>query len=210
LRIDESFPASNGDLDGHPLSDGTGRWRRDLGRGRFELAKGGGVRVVASPASPNPGRTAYTVPWHYPDLADLAVRVAPPGQRRGEGAEGRAGVIFMQDEDNYVIVSTWLSDTYDGTSISSFFHLRGFEELYDAVWSNVGRLVCWGREYELRVDFDGLNFSAGVDGETVLYRSLTDVCPRARRLSIRRVGLVANWEWGNDTGSIFRRFQVRS
>jgi hypothetical protein len=210
LRIDESFRDASGGLDGHALSGRTGQWRRDLGRGRFELRKEGGVRVVGDPRSPNPGRTAYTVPWDYPNMADLSVRITPPGQRRGEHEDGRAGVIFMQDPENYVIVSTWLSDGYDGTSISSFFHLRGFEELYDAVWSNVGRLVHWGREYELRVDFDGLAFSASVDGETVLYRSLTDVCPETQRLSIRRVGIVANWEWGNDTGSVFHRFQARS
>ena len=68
----------------------------------------------------------------------------------------------------------------------------------------------WGRPYELRVAFDGLGFSASVDGETVLYRSLTDVCPRTRRLEIRRVGIVANWEWGDDTGSVFHRFTARS
>ena len=41
-----------------------------------------------------------------------------------------------------------------------------------------------------------------VDGETVLYRALTDIHPHATRLDIRRVGVVANWEWGEDTGSI--------
>ena len=57
---------------------------------------------------------------------------------------------------------------------------------------------------------DGLGFSASVDGDTVLYRSLTDVYPGAQRLTIRRVGIVANWEWGSDTGSVFHRFVARS
>jgi hypothetical protein len=42
-----------------------------------------------------------------------------------------------------------------------------------------------------------------------LYRALTDVYPDAKRLQIRRVGLLSNWEWGCDTGSELRRFRAR-
>jgi hypothetical protein len=43
----------------------------------------------------------------------------------------------------------------------------------------------------------------------VLYRALTDVYPDCQPLAIHRVGLVANWEWGNDSGSLFERFIAR-
>jgi hypothetical protein len=43
----------------------------------------------------------------------------------------------------------------------------------------------------------------------VLYRALTDIYPEAARLELRRVGLVVNWEWGDDTGSLLRAFVAR-
>jgi hypothetical protein len=49
-------------------------------------------------------------------------------------------------------------------------------------------------------------FTAFVDEEPVLCRALTDVYPQLSRLAIHRVGIVANWEWGNDTGTHFRYF----
>ena len=45
---------------------------------------------------------------------------------------------------------------------------------------------------------------------TVLYRALTDVYLWASALSINRLGIVANWEWGNDTGSGFSNFIGRT
>jgi hypothetical protein len=119
-------------------------------------------------------------------------------------------VVFWQDDDNAVIVSTWLDDHYDGTSMSSFFRLGGYEDLYDAIWTNLGRRISWGRPYRLRVAFDGMIYAAYVDDELVLYRSLTDVHPAQGSLRINRVGLVANWEWGTDTGSVFHRFRARA
>ncbi|HEY9605778.1 MAG TPA: hypothetical protein V6C85_29500, partial [Allocoleopsis sp.] len=111
-----------------------------------------------------------------------------------------------QDTNNYIIINNWLDDFYGGASVSSFFYLDGFEELYDAVWTNVGSRIYWGVPYTLRVVFDGLHYTAFVNGEPVLYRALTDVYPDTPRLAINRVGIVANWEWGNDTGSIFKNF----
>jgi hypothetical protein len=74
----------------------------------------------------------------------------------------------------------------------------------------VGNRITWGKRFTLRVAFDGLHYMAYVDGEAVLYRALSDVYPGVRRLRIRHIGLAANWEWGNDTGSIFQRFTARA
>jgi hypothetical protein len=209
VLVGETFSGPPGDLAGKISDIGAKEWRKEVGTGIFELTGSDSARVKASVEFPCPGRTAYSLEWSEPAFADLEVTIDPPGTKRGQGEKGRAGLIFWQDSDNYIIVSTWLDDIYDGTSISSFFHLDGFEELYDAVWTNVGRRVEWGRPYTLRVGFDGLIYTAFVDSEPVLYRSLTDVYPGISRLSIRRVGIVANWEWGNDTGSTFKRFLAR-
>jgi hypothetical protein len=184
-------------------------WRKEIGAGIIDLPGDGSARVRASVSQPNPGRTAYTLEWDDPDYADLQVEITPPGRRRGQGEHCRGGLIFWQDARNYLIISTWLDDIYPGASISSFFNLHGFEELYDAVWTNVGRRVYWGKPFVLRVTFDGSIFTAFIDDEPVLFRALTDVYPDFQRLSIRRVGLVANWEWGNDTGSVFRQFVAK-
>jgi hypothetical protein len=48
-----------------------------------------------------------------------------------------------------------------------------------------------------------------LDDEPVLYRAFTDVYPDYPPLAIRRVGLAANWEWGNDTGSAFNDFAAK-
>jgi len=44
----------------------------------------------------------------------------------------------------------------------------------------------------------------------VLYRAFRDIYPGFRRLHIRKVGIVANWEWGHDTGSRFLSFEARA
>jgi hypothetical protein len=95
-------------------------------------------------------------------------------------------------------------------SIAAFFQIDGFEELYDAVWSNVGSRMHWGEPHDFRVAFDGGAFVASINEEPLVYRALTDVYPRAKALRINRVGLVANWEWGTDTGSSFQRFVGRT
>jgi hypothetical protein len=209
-RIHERFNGIGQDLDRHPMRCAEGiLWRKALGRGTIALTPHG-AKVHASPERPLAGRTAYTVPWEHSGAAALEVDVIPPGDSRGQGANGRAGVIFWQDAKNYLIVSTWLDDTYAGASISSFFRVGGHEEIYNAVWTNVGDRVSWGRQYRLHVTFDGDRFVAEVDGEPVLYRALTDVNPKWPALRVRKVGIVANWEWGTDAGSIFSRFQAWS
>ncbi len=66
--------------------------------------------------------------------------------------------------------------------------------------------IFWGRTYEMRVVFDGNNYLVTIDGEPVLYRALTDFYADVTPLTIRRVGIVSNWEWGHDTGSEFLHF----
>jgi hypothetical protein len=196
--VHDDFDLERADLDGHPATTGT--WKRRSGRGRFEL-DGHGLVVAEAP-----DRTVYTVPWPHPRLADVVTRIVPTreGKRRS-----RAGVVFRQDDDNFVIVNLWFNDRADGAaSVSSFFRVDGREEVYDAVWVNVGDRVQWDRAVDLRVVFDGTLYHAALDGEPVLWRSLRDVYPRARPMAIHEVGLVANWEWGLDTGSRFLAFDA--
>jgi hypothetical protein len=209
--LHENFSGAQGlDLAGQGARAGTAyHWRQDMGRGRIELTGDDGVQVKASAKSPNPGRTVYTVAWEHSKFADLQVEITPPGSDRGQGEKGRGGLIFWQDAQNYIIVNNWLDDRFAGSSISSFFTINGLEDLYDAVWTNVGKRLRWGITHQLRVVFDGLNYMAFVNDEPVLYRSLRDVYPQVKRLEINRVGIVANWEWGNDTGSIFKNFLAK-
>jgi hypothetical protein len=207
LIIQDDFQVGQGDLAGKTTSLGDRVWQKTIGEGVFKI-KSGMVKVDANVANPNPGRTAYTVAWDNPNFADVSVTILPPGKERGQGEKGRAGLIFWQDRDNYIIVNTWLDDFYAGESISCFFRLDGFEEIYDAVWSNIGQTIAFGQPYTLRVVFDGNNYTVQVNNQTVLYRALTDVYPWASPLNINRLGIVANWEWGDDTGSGFSDFLV--
>ena len=208
--ITDDFIGQEGDLAGTASASGDVRWHRRLGQGRF-LRTGDGLRVDASVARPCPGRTLYTVRWDRPDFAEIEVEAVPPGSGRGEGENGRAGLVFWQDGGNYLVVNPWIDDYehHDGSSISSFLTSRGHEDMYDAVWSNVGRNVRWGEPYRLRVAFDGARYLAWLGDEPVLFRSVTDIDPLAGRLRINEVGIATNWEWGDDTGSVFRRFTAR-
>ncbi|MDJ0620592.1 MAG: hypothetical protein QNJ63_28305 [Calothrix sp. MO_192.B10] len=207
--IVDNFVSPIQDLAGTTTNIGEKVWRREMGMGAIALTGHNSVKVQASRKYPNPGRTAYTLPWDNPNFADLEVDITPPGTSRGQRERGRGGLIFWQDADNYITVNNWLDDCYGGASISSFFYLNGFEELYDAVWTNVGSGVRWGVTHNLRMIFDGMNYMVYVNNEPVLYRALTDVYPDAVKLTINRVGIVANWEWGNDTGSTFKNFVAR-
>lgn len=213
-RVKDVFDGSPGPLEGRPVPPAARRgavgvWERSLGPGRFVVEPGGSARVVGHVGSPCPGRTLYTLPWPDTAFADLEVTMTPPGTARGQKHEGRGGLVFWQDHDNYLIVNLWLHDGYAGASISSFPIVGGFDDIYNAVWSNVGSRVTWGRPFRLGVVFDGNRYFARVDGEPVIMRALTDVYPGAPRLKIRRVGLAANWEWGLDTGTRFHEFVAR-
>jgi hypothetical protein len=204
----DDFEGAVDELDGCLTTIGEHRWKRLIGSGRFVLDGSGEARVVGSVAEPCPGRTAYTIDWGSPDFADVEVSITPPGTERGKREMGRGGLIFWQDRDQYIALSVYVDDWY-GTSIAAFFHVDGFEELYDAVWTNVGTRIHWGVPYHFRVIFDGERFIAYVNGEPVLYRALSDIYPDWRKLDINAVGLVANWEWGSDTGSKFKHFKAR-
>ena len=199
--------STDGELTNKTTSVGDRLWQKTIGRGTFQI-KSGIAWVQASVEHPNPGRTAYTISWEEV-FADVSVTIYPPGTERGQGEKGRGGLIFWQDADNYIIINTWLDDFYAGESISCFFRIDGFEEIYDAVWSNIGTAVAFGQPYTLRVVFDGNNYMVRVNEQTVLYRALTDVYPWANSLKLNRLGIVANWEWGDDTGSGFSDFLVR-
>jgi hypothetical protein len=204
----DDFQEKSGSLENSKTRVGGVSWNKIFGEGNFVL-RDGKCWVDASVKRPNPGRTAYAAKWDFPEYAELIVDIRPPGAKRGEGERGRGGVIFYQDADNFIIVSTWLDDNMDGASISSFFQINGFEDIYDAVWTNVGNRISFGIPYRLRVTFDGMIYTAYVNDEPVLYRSLQDVYPSIKPLQIKKVGLVANWEWGEDTGSAFLHFEAK-
>jgi hypothetical protein len=202
--VDDDF-AGEGPLD-HDVGSGP-RWSRTLGTGSVVRTGHGGARVAGSCAHPNPGRTAHTIEWRDPAFADVALRVRNP-ERCGHPAHGaRTGVVFWQDDDNYVVVNLYRDETFPGGSISSFYRIDGREVMHDAVWTVTE--VPWGGDCELRVAFDGARFTAHLDGRPSLHRALTDVYPDAVRLRIQRVGVVANEEWGDDTGTTLHRFTAR-
>jgi len=208
--VADSFTGASRELSDRPTEVGNSRWQKTIGTGQMQLTGKGALKVDASALKPNPGRVAYTVAWENPAFADVSVDILPPGTARHQKEMGRGGLIFWQDADNYITVSQWLDDSYGGASVSSFFHIDGFEEIYDAVWTNVGTRIGWGQQQQFRIAFDGIHYTVYLAGEPVLYRALTDVYPRLQRLSIRRVGLVANWEWGNDTGTEFSQFVAKA
>ncbi len=205
----DTFEGPAGELEGRRAPIGRRPWRRVLGRGRIDLTGAGEARVRANPARPNPGRTLYTLGWDDPSFVELEVELVPPGERAGDGQLVRGGVVLWESPSDYVVISEWNDDRYPGASVSSFFLIDGREDVYDAVWTNVGQRIARGRPNVLRVAFDGLRWLVHLDDEPVLYRSLIDVYPRAQPLQIRRVGLAVNWEFGDDTGTVFRRFVAR-
>lgn len=210
--VTERFSAVCADLEGR-LAAGGGPWRRLVGNGRIG-SDGSGALVSAGPEDPAPGRTLYGIDWPDPAFADLeAVIVPPPLTDRG-GANSRAGVVFWQDPANYVVCNLWLNggdrsmpELYG--SVSCFFYRNGFEDVYDAVWTNVGGRLRHGVPATLRVACDSRRFTAWLDGSPVLHRAFADVYAAFPTLAIRHVGIGVNWEWGADTGSRFLSFTAR-
>lgn len=207
----DPFEGADGDLAGSPTLPLGLSWQRSMGTGSIVRTGSGTARVLADLDHPNPGRTIYTVPWNNPRFADVAVTIVPPGARRGEGHRCRSGLVLWQDDGNHLVLNDFLDDGSVGISISAFLRIGGHEAMYDndAVWTNIGDRVRQGVPHRLRVVFDGERFTAFVDDELVLYRALTDYRPDAARLTVRGVGLVANWEWGDDTGTVFDDFVAR-
>lgn len=210
VALRDTFAGDAGELAGRAPAQGRGRWRRDLGGGAIDVTGSGSARVRGSPERPNPGRTIYTVDWVDPSFADLEVELTPPGTGRGQKHRSRTGLVFWQDPGNYMLISLWLDDSELPASISSFFCLRGFEDIYDAVWSCIGvHRAPWGKPLKLRIAFDSERYLVRVNGEPVLYRAMSDVYPSYTPLRINRVGVAATWEWGNDTGTMLRDFTAR-
>jgi hypothetical protein len=207
--IGDNFEGEAGDLDGRTTPIGGKRWHRMIGKGVIEVTGTRAARVRASVNEPCPGRTAYCVDWPHSNFIDLEVTITPPGTRRGERQMSTPGFILYQDERNFIILNAWLSDSYGGGSISTFFTFDGFEDLYDAVWTNVGDRVYFGKPFQLRLCCDGERYLAFINNESVLYRAFRDVYSYVEPLQIRKVGLVANWEWARDTGSRFEHLNVR-
>lgn len=202
----ERFDATAADLDGTATPSGGRHWTRDVGAGAIELL-GDRARVRADRAHPFPDRAVFTVAWDDPAHARLELEMTVPGTTKGEGHNGRCGVVFWQDPDNYLIANVFVDDVFAGASISTFYHLAGHEDMYDAVWTLV-RGVEWGRRCTLWATFDGERLLAGVDDEPCLVRALRDVYPTTPALRIVRVGIIVNEEWGNDTGTVLHRFSA--
>ena len=205
--VDERFDTAAPDLHGVATPSGKVTWERTLGPGVIELPEGTAARVKATKEAPNPDRTVYTVPWPDPSCADVEIEMVPPGTARHQGEGCRVGLVFWQDADNYLIVNVYLDDVYDGASVSTFYHLGGHEDMYDAVWSLLAS-VRHGQPCRLRAAFDGHRFLAWHDGRPVLQRALTDVYPATSPIRIERVGIIVNEEWGNDTGTAITSFRA--
>lgn len=211
VSFEDHFDGPAGDLGDGVSGAASKGWERLLGSGVFERSGSGGARVRASRSEPNPGRTIYGVPWGEPHGANLSVEVTPPGTARGQGHRGRSGVAFWQDEDNHFIVNTWIDDAMVGVSLSAFLRYRGREKMFewDAVWTNVGPRISPGVPFGLSVSCDGTQFLCRLAGEPVMYRAFSDYRAEYTDLRIQRVGMVANWEWGDDTGSRLGHFAAR-
>jgi hypothetical protein len=205
----DDFSGERADLDGRKMPVGGATWRRMIGDGIIEVTGKGFARVRGSPSEPCPGRTAYCVDWPHPEFVDLEAIITPPGQGPGPRDMTTAGFILYRDPRNYVTLNAYRADTYAGGSVSTFFRLDGFEDIYDAVWSNVGGRVTYGKPLRLRLCCDGERYVVFIDEEPVLYRAFRDVYPNAGRLQLRHVGIVANWEFGTDTGSTFEQLRLR-
>jgi hypothetical protein len=207
--VADDFAGDAGDLDNRPTSSGGKRWHRLIGDGVIEVTGGGAARVRASAQEPCPGRTAYCVDWPHADFVDMEVTITPPGKQRGEKERTTAGFILYQDPSNYVTLNVYRSDYYPAGSTSTFFKFGGFEDVYDAVWSNVADRVNYGQPLRLRLCCDGERYLVFINDETVLFRAFRDVYPNVEKLMLRKVGILANWEFGTDTGSTFEQFILR-
>jgi hypothetical protein len=208
IVIADDFSAGSGDLDGRVVSNVV-CWQRVMGEGYIDVSGNRSARVRASREAPCPGRTAYCLDWSNPDFAELEVTITPPGRDVGEGHKTMGGLILYQDPDNFVILNAYRTDYYPGGSVSTFFRLGGYEDVYDAIWSNVGSRITYGEPLRLGLTSDGERYLVFINDEPVLYRAFRDVYSDAAPIRIRKIGIVANWEFGTDTGSQFEHFIAR-
>jgi hypothetical protein len=209
--LTEGVESEPSDLDGRRI--GAARWRHVLGRRRIVPDANG---ALVDKPHPVPGsklqrlmratgqRTAYTIDW--PGGAGvITAEIVPPGDGPGQGARGRGGLILYQDDDNYLIVNDWVDDAHE-PAIGAFLRSSGFEEVYDAAWTVVDGCLTFGQRHVLRLAFDASGFAVDLDDRTVLARRFADLYPEAAPLEVRAVGICANWDFGEDTGSRFTRF----
>lgn len=207
--VREDFEGPARELAGKVTTVGERKWSRLMGRGTIDITGAGSARVRASAEQPNPGRTLFLVDWQSGAGVDLELEMTLPGTDRGQRHRPRVGFVVWQDADNYLLLSVWRGDEYGGGSISAFFQIDGFDDLYDAVWTNIGSRAWYGQKIRLRLLFDGKQFLVLLDDDPVLYRRISDVYPNCRGLLASAVGIVVNWEWGNDTGTELHRFTAR-
>ncbi|MDG4553142.1 MAG: nucleotide-binding protein [Candidatus Competibacter sp.] len=210
IVVEDNFAGEAGDLEGRTTLIGEKCWRRIIGKGIINVTGINTARIQSSIQEPCPGRTAYCVDWPYPDFVDIEAVITPPGNQRGQNQRTTAGFIIYQDSKNYVVLNLWRSDFYAGGSVSTFFRFGGFEDIYDAIWTNVADRVYYGKPLKLRLCCDGEHYLAFINDEAVLYRAFRDVYADVERLRIREIGLIANWEFGMDTGSEFKNFKART
>jgi hypothetical protein len=206
--IEDNFDGPPGHLAGRVTSTGQ-TWRRILGSGFIDVTSGNAAQVRATVREPCPGRTAYCIDWSHQDFVDAEVTITPPGNGPGEKQRTTAGFIIYQDDHNYLTLNAYRSDYYPAGSVSTFFKFGGFEDVYDAIWSNVADRINYGQPLRLRLCSDGERYIVLINDEVVLFRAFRDVYPDIERLRIRKIGIIANWEFGNDTGSRFERFRLR-
>ncbi len=207
--VTDDFAGDVGDLDGRAISNGGGSWQRIMGAGHIDVTGNRSARVRATREAPCPGRTAYCIDWANAGFADIEVTITPSGREVGEKHKTMGGLILYQDPDNFVILNAYRTDYYPGGSVSTFFRFEGYEDVYDAIWSNVGARIVCGKPVRVRLSSDGERYLVFLDDEPVLYRAFRDVYPDVQPLRIRKVGIIANWEFGTDTGSEFHRFLGR-
>jgi hypothetical protein len=207
--VSDDFSGERGDIDGRTTPVGNKRWERLLGTGVFELTGDGKARVRATPQQRCPDRTAYCIDWPHQQFADLEVTITPPGTAPGQRQYTTTGFILYQDPDNFITLNAYRSDSYPGGSVSTFFRLGGYEDIYDAIWSNIADRVYYGRPLRLRLCCDGLQYVVFINDEAVLYRALRDVYRDTPPFVINKVGLLANWEFSTDTGSTFEQCRFR-
>ncbi len=203
--LHEDF-AGSGELKGKTITTGGDVWERIIGTGHIDLEKGGRVRGTVD--QPNPGRTAHAVNWTDPAYASLRMQIAIPGTQIGDKHRCRCGFVFWQDDDNYITTSIWNSPVYEGSSVSSFYTIAGFENLYDAIWTNVGTNAAYGSTVALTATYDNGQLLMTLNDEPVLYRRVSDVYADVQGITLRKVGIVVNWEWGDDTGSGLADFEA--
>lgn len=215
IELTGRFGVTAPDLAG--CTTGGRTWRHAVGKRRMHVSDDSAVVGDSVPVAshklarlvrPSGQRTAYVLDWDG-HAGSIATEITPPGTERGEGHAGRGGLILFQDPDNYFIVNNWLDDEYGGASVSAFRRLNGHEEVFDAVWTNVGQMITWGRRHELALGFDTTGFTAYVDGVAVLGKEFSDVYPSNGSLQVNAVGICTNWEFGDDTGSRFHSFTAR-